>query len=305
MRSRHHPNGGAVMHLNNARLEQLFSAYQLEANPAVLSEIMVLSEQRTLTLARFFKTARYSGGGEDEILSDVRFKLLRAVPRFDVNRGSAFTFLSAVITNVLRTSTAKARKDADRLVPFDDAISGKLAVEDESQSQELLEDVVVQLRRTVKTQLVDTSELEAQRWLVGSFCADGFESRRHTCANAAMNVFNLTHARARELYDLTMLGVRRVLFDLKPRRPIRPGQLFGRRCAWMSPYAKILDASEFTKFVVLMRDLAPYLLLLVLDPAHENNHRRDRNPTVGRRNLELILYGSAKAVPLFGRKSRG
>src|SRR6516165_10679805 len=126
MRSRHHPKGGAVMHLDNARLEQLFSAYQQEANPVILSEIMSLSEQRTLTLARFFKTARYcGGGGEDEILSDVRFKLLRAVPRFDVNRGSAFTFLSAVITNVLRTSTAKARKDADRLVPFDDAISGK------------------------------------------------------------------------------------------------------------------------------------------------------------------------------------
>jgi len=55
---------------------------------------------------------------------------------------------------------------------------------------------------------------------------------------------------------------------------------------------------EFTKFVVLMKDLAPYLLLLV-DRENGRNRRADRAPTVGRRNLELILDGDPEARPLF------
>src|SRR5215469_14320417 len=97
---------------------------------------------------------------------------------------------------------------------------------------------------------------------------------------------------------LTMLEVRRILYaDLKRRAPVIPGKLLGTRCAWMSRYAPLLTADEFTKFVVLMRDLAPYLLFII-DPQNRG-HRSDRNPTIGRRNLELILNGHPDAVPLF------
>jgi hypothetical protein len=53
--------------------------------------------------------------------------------------------------------------------------------------------------------LTDETELSAQRWYIESFCADGFEHRRHECADAAMTVYGLSHDRSRELYDLTML----------------------------------------------------------------------------------------------------
>jgi hypothetical protein len=44
-------------------------------------------------------------------------------------------------------------------------------------------------------------------------------------------------------------------------------------------------------------NFAPFVLLLV-DP--ENRSRRqDRCPAIGRRNLELILYGHPDARPLF------
>jgi hypothetical protein len=39
----------------------------------------------------------------------------------------------------------------------------------------------------------------------------------------------------------------------------RAGRLLGTRCAWMARYAPLLTPEEFTKFVILMRDLAPYL----------------------------------------------
>ena len=103
--------------------------------------------------------------------------------------------------------------------------------------------------------------------------------------------------RSRELYDLTMLEVRRVLYDyISQRRPIDAGRLFGTRQAWMARYAPLMSAEEFTRFAVLMRDLAPYLLLLI----DAQNHNRRRGPTVGRKNIELILYGDPDAVPLFG-----
>ena len=63
-----------------------------------------------------------------------------------------------------------------------------------------------------------------------------------------MNVFSLSHGWSRELYDLTMLEVRRVLYDDLPQRPqIPPGRLIGTRGAWMTRF----DAVEFTKFVTL------------------------------------------------------
>jgi hypothetical protein len=60
----------------------------------------------------------------------------------------------------------------------------------------------------------------------------------------------------------------------------------------------LLTPAEFTKFVVLMRDLAPYLVLLI-DPANKGSRRQDRNPPICRKNLELILFGCPDGRPLF------
>jgi hypothetical protein len=148
--------------------------------------------------------------------------------------------------------------------------------------------------------LTNQKEIEAQRWLVDSFCDDGFHHRRCRCADACIGAFGLSHARSRELYDLTMLEVRRALYDdVKRRQQVAPGRLLGTRSAWMTQYCPLLSNDEFTKFSVLMRDLAPYLLLLIVDPTKANNHRRDRNPTIGRQNLDMILYGHPDARTLF------
>jgi hypothetical protein len=112
-----------------------------------------------------------------------------------------------------------------------------------------------------------------QRWFVTSFCADGFESCCHECADAAIGAYKVRHDRSRESYDLTMLEVRRVLYDdLPPREPIIPGRLFGTRCAWMARFAHLLDADEF-KFFVLLRDLSPFCVLLV-DLSNWSRRRR-------------------------------
>jgi hypothetical protein len=67
----------------------------------------------------------------------------------------------------------------------------------------------------------------------------------------------------------------------------------------MARYRPLLSELEFTKFVVLMRDLAPYLLLIVDSADGNRSRRQDRNPGIDRRNLMWVIHGHPDAVPLF------
>jgi hypothetical protein len=291
--SKHNPNGTSP-HFDNVRLESLISAYQAGTNPAALAEIATLTQARALTLIRFRKTARYSTEGE--LLSDVNFKLLRAVDKFDPAKGSAFTFVSQVVMNVLCTSVTNARKASAKYTGLDDDLINTLPAKSEDRTA--ADDIAHRIKANAKTTLTGPLELSAQRWYIESFTADGFESPRHECANAAMAVHGLGHSRSRELYDLTMLEVRRVLYDdLKRREPMIAGRLLGTRCGWMARYRPLLTDSEFTKFVILVRNLSPFILMLI-DPA-SRSRRQDRNPAIGRRNLEWVIHGHPAAKPLF------
>ena len=140
-------------------------------------------------MIRFHKTGRY--GTEDELISDVNFELLRAVEKFDPAKGSAFTFVSCIIQNTLHTSVSKARTAASRCVELDEALASALPANGESAAvsdREAIDDLVHRLKVSVRTILTDQLELEAQRWYVESFTQEGFEHRRHQCANAAMKV---------------------------------------------------------------------------------------------------------------------
>jgi hypothetical protein len=64
---------------------------------------------------------------------------------------------------------------------------------------------------------------------------------------------------------------------------------------WCSKH--LLTTDEFTKFATLMRDLSPFVLLLV-DPANRSR-RQDPCAAVTRRNLEFALSGHPDAVALF------
>jgi sigma-70-like protein len=292
--SRHNPNGGAQLNLDNARIESLIAQYQSTRDIETLSSIVALTHDRALTMIRFLRTSRYRT--EAELISDINFKLLRAVDKFDPARGTAFTFVSKVVKNTLCTSVTSARKSSKQYVKLHPSIVRQLETKDEDRSA--TDDIAHRIRVSAKTTLSDPRETAAQRWYIESFMAQGFQSRRHECANAAMAVHNLSHARSRELYDLTMLEVRRVLYgDLKRRENIVAGRLLGTRLAWMARYRPLLSDDEFTKFVVLMRDLAPYLLLII-DPRNRNSHRHDRI-AVTRETLDLILNGDRDAVPLY------
>jgi hypothetical protein len=297
--SKHNPNGGATPHCDNGRIESLIAEYQTTRDVNTLASIVDLTQDRALTLIRFRKTTRYSTEGE--LLSDVNFKLIRAVDKFDRSKGTAFTFMSQVVMNTLCTSVTSARKRYRQSVKLDQRIANKLVTNGETESQHAIDDLAHRIRSSVKTTLTDPSEVGMQRWYVDSFLDGAFELRRHQCADAAMQVYGVSHERSRELYDLTVLEVRRVLYpDLPPRQPIAAGRLLGTRCAWMTRYAHLLNAVEFTKFVTLTKNLSPFVVVLI-DPAN-HSRRQDRCPAISRRNLEFILNGHPDARLLFERK---
>jgi hypothetical protein len=123
-----------------------------------------------------------------------------------------------------------------------------------------IDDIAHRIKAGVKTILNDQVELSAQRWYIESFTDEGFESRRHECADAAAMIYGLSHARAREIYDLMMLETRRILYpELKRREPIPPGRLIGTRCTWIVRYSCLMSALEFRKFATLLHNLAPYI----------------------------------------------
>jgi hypothetical protein len=291
---------GGSQHCDSAALEHAISRHQA-GDPNAMSEVVALSEQRILALIRHYNTARYCNCDERELISSVHCKLLRAVERFDPNRASAFTFLSCLIQNELKTAVTRQRKHEARYCEFSDELASQLITNGEAESRAVLDDLADRVRCEARTMLSDQIEIDAQRWLVLSFCQEGFAYRRFRCADDCMSVFRLSYARSREIYDLTMLETRRALYDhvKRQREQITPAQLCGSRAHWMTQYSPLLSADEFTKFAVLMRNLAPYLLLLIVDPTRINNHRRDRNPTIGRQTLELILNGHPGARALF------
>jgi hypothetical protein len=65
----------------------------------------------------------------------------------------------------------------------------------------------------------------------------------------------------------------------------------------MRHYAHLLNADEFTKFVILVRDLSPFVIVLI-DP-ESRSRRQDRNPAIGRQDLLWVIDGHPGAVPLF------
>jgi hypothetical protein len=293
--SRHHPSGGAVAHCDNTQLERAITSYKA-GDAGSLGEIIRLVEPRVLTLVRFHKTHHYRP--EDELLSDVNFKLLRAVGKFDPAKGSVFSYVSKIIDSSLKTSVSNQRRNWSRCIELDGELTNTLRAKAEDWA--IADDLIFKVKSRARTTLTNEIEISAQRWFIESFCQEGFAAKRHTCSDICMSVYQLSHARSRELHDLSALEVRRALFDdLHHREQVSPGHLLGTRCVWMTNYQPLLSPAEFTKFYVLMKNLAPYLLLLIIDPARANNHRRDRNPTIGRRNLELVLYGNPSATPLF------
>jgi hypothetical protein len=232
----------------------------------------------------------------DELVSIVNGKLLKSIPHYSPERGTAFAFVSKLTTNMLSTVVTHHKKLASRYSPLERSFARNLPDGADFESEIALADLLAKIR-SVKSACTDPFEREAQRWYVESFIDSGFELRRHECADAARKVYGLSHRRSRELYDFTLLEIRRILWqETKHGSPSRDG-LAGTKSAPLLRYSNFLTPEEFGKLAVLMKDLATYLIILV-KPENEAAIRRGEWEKV-RENLLFILQGIPGATPLF------
>jgi hypothetical protein len=118
------------------------------------------------TPTRFNGTCQYRS--EDELLSDVNFKLIRSVAKFDPSKGSAFTFVSKIIDSSLRTSVTATRKSWQRYIELDETLANQLYTNGETKSQDAVDDLADRIKRGVKTTLSDPAELQTMRWYVAA-----------------------------------------------------------------------------------------------------------------------------------------
>ena len=231
------------------------------------------------------------------MLAIVNRKLLISLPQFNRERGSAFSFVSRLATNMLCTRVTYRRKMASRYEPLDEVLAASTPDERANLGSAIhLADLTTQIR-TARSACPLEGERAAQRWYIASSLDSHFEMRRHECSNAAMKVFALSHHRSRQLFDLTLLAVRQVLWAESKHRAVTPGALRGTKQMHLSRFHNFLSPEEFSKFVALMRDLAPSLVLLVR-PANAPRIKHGEWSAI-RENLQLILESDPAASPLF------
>jgi hypothetical protein len=231
----------------------------------------------------------------DELLSMVHVKLWRSLRLYDAARGSAYSFCAMIISRTAASAVNKAWARAERYCALGEAdgVSHNL---NPLESRQGLADLVTQVRR-LRTSCTLPHELQAQRWLVDSFVAAEFVLRRHEASDSMMKVFGLSHARARQLYDLTMVAVRRELIDQRYIAPIAPVALRGTKSQALIRYAKILSPEEFSRLATLLKDVAPSIVFTV-KPKNFCAIRRGKTEAT-LENLKLVLYGSESDRFLF------
>jgi hypothetical protein len=276
-------------------VEKLIGEYQRDGSRELLGTIVVRCQPIAISLIRRRCTFRHEE--EDELLSIVNRKLLVSLPQFDQNRGSAFSFVSRLSLNMLSTTVTHRKKLANRYPSLDKTLLSTVMDESAALDAQVAIDDLVHEIRGIKSTIELLAEREAQKWYVESFIDAGFELRRHECADACMKVFELSHRRSRQLYDLTLLEIRRALWDQTTHVPVTRGELKGTKGLPLTRYSNFLTRAEFSKFVLLMKDLAPYLVILVR-PTNAGRIKSGDWPAI-RENLGLILNGIPEASPLW------
>jgi hypothetical protein len=200
---------------------------------------------------------------------------------YDPAKGRIFTFITKTTEHGLVDAVRRRRRVSYRYLPFDDLLENSVRFSVNGQEHgQAVDDIAYRVRR-IRTLSVCPFEQEAQRYLVRNLLESNFAFRRHEASDAIVVVYGLTPERARKLYDITLLAIRRVLIDKRKLKPIVAADLIGTRGRALLRYANVLTPDEFSRLAYLMRNLAPAII------------------EEGEFTLKEILYGSERGAYLF------
>ncbi len=194
----------------------------------------------------------------DELVQKIHIKIWRVLGKFDPARGKFYSFITIVTHNTLGHINTELINRSSKFTPLeingDKSLLDTLPAKDDD--SEMREDVSVNINKILTTCTID-KEINAQRWLVRSFVDSNFSIRRHEAANCMMKVFAISKERSRELYDQTLLEVRRQLLQYAKIPMVKVSQLRGTRQKPLALYFKTQGQERFNKLVFLMRGIAP------------------------------------------------
>ena len=201
----------------------------------------------------------------DEIIQKLRIKIWRVLDMFDVERGSIHNFLTIVVHNTLGHINTELINRAARFCSTE-SINGERSLLDRTPAPDTdtcaSDDLNYRLMQ-VKTTRTDDRELDAQRWLVRSFIDSGFLIRRYEAANAMTKVYDIPGDRSRQLYDETLIEIRRQVINFI--KIPHAGKMRGTRQKPLAPLREWLSEERFDKLVFLMRGIAPSVRLSTLE----------------------------------------
>lgn len=288
-----HPNNGASEIFSSEYAASLITKFNASGDHESLNALLVHVEPLARQVLEYRASTKFEE--LDELLSRVRLKLWKSVRLFDPAKGTAFTFCATVIRSASMSAVGESWRRGERYCEITEAKACTSPAE--VASREAMADIEHRVRQT-KSACTDGYERRAQRWLVLSFLDSGFNLKRHEAADGAMRAFSISHPRSRQLFDLTMLSVRRELIGEKRLPVIHPDLLRGSKLEPLRRYGVFLSQNDFSKLAVLMKDLAPNLVLAMRPENIGAIRRGEPEPTLD--NLRLVLNGEPNARPLFG-----
>jgi hypothetical protein len=255
--------------------------WQRDWDPKVLDEILTCSEP-VLSGILLTRTG-YPTGDFDETLNVLRARLWQKLPAFDPGRGRIFTYISLIshrtVSEIQARHSLRTRRYPEVGLGVVD-YQWEYAIQAEIRRTENLDDLIWRIRQ-VQTICTDERELSAQRWLVRGQLAADFGLRRHEMADSMSLVFGLSHSRARQICDLTVLEIRRQLLDVVEIPAIDVSRLVGTRGKCLARFSGQLSSSDFSRLAFLLRGLSPMAVI----------------PPVDR--IDLVLTGFPNAQRLF------
>jgi HK97 family phage major capsid protein len=256
----------------------LFQRWQTTGDIDVLNSLLLLCVPVAERLIAVRQTYLYE---ETSVLvNNCLIRLARNLRHFDPARGRMYTLVTKICECVLTDSVRKTKRLGE-FCPLSDTLLNSLHTNGEEETRDTLADVRHKITK-VKTVFRKENELSAQKWLVRNLLATNFCFRRWEAADAMVVVFAISPARARMIYDATLLAIRRTLLEERSIKPVSPYSLTGTRAKALAKYKHGLSKEDFSKLVFLLRNLAPSALL-----------------KAGELTLGEVLHGSNRERVLF------
>jgi hypothetical protein len=251
---RHHE--GAEYVFNSAYAAALMQRFNINGDADAIESLLKHSEPLIKSLIRYRMATKHVPA--DEMLAATQLKIWRSCRLFNPQRGSAFSFVAMIANSVIASAISESWQRGERCIELDESLESFHAPKNGTQDAE---DLIERVRRSVKTTVTEHHEVLYQRWFFQSLAASEFVLRRHQICDAGMQVYALSHENARQLVDMVLLESRRVLLADRRVRIVPPSALRSTRSAALRKYAAYLSEQDFSKLILLLKDLPPHLVL--------------------------------------------